>query len=223
MPLVESAMIASDPVDSFILPAAAMQQNTTQVFKKFSIVLADPPWEYNDKNCNGAAGQQYKTLKQPDLCGLGEHVKAMTQRDALLFLWATMPLIPEALELIDAWGFEYKTVAFVWLKRNKVNLSTWFFGLGRWTRGNAEIVMLAKRGKPSRVANNVFQLIEAPVARHSAKPPVTKDRIVQLAGDLPRIELFARESTPGWVPVGNEIDGRDIREALPAIASQVTA
>ena len=131
-------------------------------------------------------------------------VKRLAEKDCLLFLWATFPQLPEALRLIKAWGFTFKTVAFVWLKRNRKSPS-WFYGLGYWTRGNAEICLLAKRGKPKRHRAGVHQFIISPVEEHSKKPDVTRDKIVELAGDLSRVELFARQKTPGWDVWGNEV------------------
>ena len=110
--------------------------------------------------------------------------------DSALFLWATFPQLPEALRLIEAWGFTYKSVAFVWLKKNK-KADSWFYGLGFWTRGNAEICLLATKGPP----------IEA----HSKKPDEARDKIISLMGDLPRVELFARQTPPGWAVWGNEV------------------
>ena len=120
-----------------------------------------------------------------ELCALP--VKRLAEKDCLLFLWATFPQLPEALQLIKAWGFTFKTVAFVWLKRNKKS-PTWFYGLGYWTRGNAEICLLAKRGKPKRHSAGVHQFIISPVEEHSKKPDVTRDKIVELAGDLSRTD-----------------------------------
>ena len=137
-----------------------------------------------------------------ELCALP--VERLAEKDCLLFLWATFPQLPEALQLIKAWGFTFKTVAFVWLKRNKKS-PTWFYGLGYWTRGNAEICLLAKRGKPKRRSASVHQFIISPVEEHSKKPDVTRDKIVELAGDLSRVELFARQKTPGWDVWGNEV------------------
>ena len=138
-----------------------------------------------------------------ELCALpGE---TLAEKDCLLFLWATFPQLPEALRLIRAWGFTFKTVAFVWLKLNKKS-PTWFYGLGYWTRGNAEICLLAKRGKPKRRSAGVHQFIIPPVEEHSKKPDVTRDKIIELAGDLPRVELFARQKAPGWDVLGNEVD-----------------
>ena len=114
-----------------------------------------------------------------------------------MFLWATFPQLREALELIEAWGFKYKTVAFVWLKKNKV-ADSWFYGLGFWTRGNAEICLLATKGKPKRQSPAVHQFIISPIEAHSKKPDEARNKIVHLMGDVPRIELFARQSPEGW-------------------------
>lgn len=136
-------------------------------------------------------------------------VSDLADTDCALFLWATFPQLPEALRLIRAWGFSYKTVAFVWLKTNR-KARTWFYGLGFWTRSNAEICLLATKGHPKRQAANIHQLIVCPVERHSKKPDEARDRIEALMGDLPRIELFARQETPGWEEWGNEVNS-DIR------------
>lgn len=138
-----------------------------------------------------------------ELCALS--VPELAEKDCLLFLWATFPQLPEALRLIKAWGFSYKTVAFVWLKLNKKS-PTWFFGLGYWTRGNAELCLLAKRGEPKRQSASVHQFIISPIEQHSKKPDITRDKIVELAGDLPRVELFARQTVPGWDAWGNEVE-----------------
>ena len=113
-------------------------------------------------------------------------------------------ILPEALRLINAWGFQYKTVAFVWLKRNRKN-PTWFYGLGYWTRGNAEICLLATKGKPKRQSAGVHQFIISPIEQHSKKPDEARQKILALMGDLPRLELFARQKAPGWDVWGNEI------------------
>ena len=138
-----------------------------------------------------------------ELCALP--VESLAAKDCLLFLWATFPMLPEALRLIKAWGFSFKTVAFVWLKQNRKS-PTWFYGLGCWTRGNVEICLLAKRGNPKRHSASVHQFIISPIGQHSKKPDVTRDKIVELAGDLPRVELFARQKIPGWDVWGNEVE-----------------
>lgn len=145
-------------------------------------------------------------------------VQSLAADDCVLFLWVTWPTLEEGLELIKCWGFQYKTCGFLWAKRNKKNLLSWFWGMGHWTRANTEPCLLATRGNPKRINAGVHQLIEAPVTRHSEKPTITHDRIVKLCGDLPRIELFARTSMPGWDVLGNEIDGTDIRDVLKKAA-----
>ena len=115
-----------------------------------------------------------------------------------------MPKLDECFEVIKAWGFEYKTVAFTWVKRNK-KAPSWFWGMGRWTRANAELCLLATRGKPKRISAAVSSIIDTPIEGHSKKPDIVRDRIIQLVGDLPRLELFARQKTEGWDVWGNEV------------------
>lgn len=169
---------------------------------KYQIIYADPPWQYECGKVQGAAKNHYSTMSIDDLCALP--VEDLAENDCVLFMWATFPKLPEALQLIKAWGFQYKTVAFVWLKQNPKSL-TWFYGLGFWTRGNAEICLLATKGKPKRRSPKVHQFIIAPRERHSKKPDITRDKIIDLVGDLPRVELFARQKIDGWDSWGNEI------------------
>ena len=138
-----------------------------------------------------------------ELCALP--VADLAAKDSALFLWATFPQLPEALRLIQAWGFTYKSVAFVWLKQNRKSPG-WFYGLGFWTRGNAEVCLLATRGHPKRQAANVHQFIISPVREHSRKPEEAREKIVALMGNLPRVELFARQSPSGWDVWGNEVE-----------------
>ena len=107
-------------------------------------------------------------------------VHLLAAKDCTLFLWVTFPLLKEAWPVLDAWGFTYKSVAFVWVKLNR-KASTLFTGMGYWTRANAEICLLATK-----------------------KPEEARSRIVRLMGDVPRIELFARSRAPGWDVWGNE-------------------
>ena len=137
-----------------------------------------------------------------EICKLD--VAGVAADNCVLFLWATFPQIQEALQVIKAWGFQYKTVAFVWLKQNKSGKG-WFFGLGFWTRGNAEICLLATKGKPHRKSARVHQFITSPLRGHSQKPDEAREKIVELMGDLPRLELFARNGTDGWDVWGNEV------------------
>lgn len=138
-----------------------------------------------------------------EICSLP--VFDISAENSVLFLWVTFPNLQEAFRVIEAWGFSYRTVAFVWVKRNKKTLS-WFMGLGYWTRANAEICLLAAKGNPKRLSKSVRQIIDSPIEQHSKKPDETRERIVDLMGDLPRIELFARQKTDGWDVWGNEVE-----------------
>jgi N6-adenosine-specific RNA methylase IME4 len=172
--------------------------------KKYKIIYADPPWFYKDPKQNrGGATRHYSTMKKADIEALP--VKDIAEDDSVLFLWTTMPKLLESFDLMKAWGFEYKTCAFVWVKRNKISPS-WFWGMGSWTRANAELCLLAVRGGGvQRLSASVHSVIDEPIERHSKKPNLVRDKIVELVGDLPRIELFARESADGWDVWGNEV------------------
>ncbi len=172
--------------------------------KKYQIIYADPPWSYRDKADTGKRGAGHKYLTQDKQWIDNLPVNEIADDNCVLFLWVTMPKLNECWELIDNWGFEYKTVAFTWVKKNKKS-DSWFWGMGRWTRSNAEVCLLATKGKPKRIDAGVHSIIDAPIRRHSQKPDEVRNRIVKLLGDLPRIELFARETADGWDSWGNEI------------------
>lgn len=179
--------------------------------KKYNIIYADPPWRYNDRKCNGACEHHYNTMKLEDICNLP--INEISAENCILFLWTTYPMLQEALMVINSWGFKYKTIGFQWIKTNKsikdplfICKNNFFFGLGRWTRGNTEPCLIAVKGKPKRINNNISQLIIEPLGEHSAKPEIVKNKIIELVGDLPRVELFARRKTQGWDCWGNEIE-----------------
>ncbi|MCO7118118.1 MT-A70 family methyltransferase [Oscillibacter valericigenes] len=174
-----------------------------RTIQKYQVIYADPPWDYQQCRLSGSAKKHYPTMRIEELCALP--VAEIADRDCALFLWATFPQLPEALRLIQAWGFMYKTVAFVWLKQNRKAL-TWFYGLGFWTRSNAEICLLATKGHPKRQSAGIHQLVISPVEQHSKKPDEVREKIAALMGDVPRIELFARQQTPGWDVWGNEVE-----------------
>lgn len=185
--------------------------------KKYSIIYADPPWAYRTYSKKGqgrSAESHYPTMSIEDIKALP--VGELAAKDCALFLWITFPCLYEALEVLEAWGFSYKTVAFVWVKQNRKN-DDLFTGMGYWTRANAEICILATKGHPRRVSAGVRQVILSHVEEHSKKPDEARDRIVQLIGDLPRIELFARQSPEGWDVWGNEVEsdvtlGKEVSE-----------
>lgn len=175
--------------------------------KKYKIIYADPAWKYNDKLGTNSAkmggyDKYYKGMEIEDICNLP--VDEISAKDCILFLWATMPKLQEAFKVIKAWGFKHKTTAFTWIKLNP-KAETIFKGVGRWVQGNAELVLLATKGKPKRISMSISQIVMAKRGRHSVKPDEVRDRIIQLMGKLPRIELFARKRVTGWDAWGNEV------------------
>ena len=184
--------------------------------KKYSVILADPPWAFrswSEKGKGRSAEQHYPTMRLEDIKALP--VADLAAEDCVLFLWATFPMLKEALEVVEAWGFSYKTVAFTWVKENRKSPGL-FWGLGYWTRANAEVCLLATRGSPKRQSAAVHQVILSPVEQHSKKPDAVRERIVTLMGDVPRVELFARQQAPGWDVWGNEVD------CSPGLASRLS-
>ncbi len=175
--------------------------------KKYNIIYADPPWNYKDKRGNycgregiksgGAAIGHYKTMTNEEIYNLSI-IKDLSKKDCVLFLWVTSPFLPIGIETIKRWGFEYKTVGFCWSKKHKNGKSR--HNIGQWTRGSVELCLLATKGKPHkfRKQKNIKQLVEDIVVQHSQKPDEIRKRIEQLFGNLPRIELFARQKTNGW-------------------------
>lgn len=169
---------------------------------KYDIIYADPPWWYNDKSLShgGGAESHYPCMKTEDICSLN---LPEISDNAVLCLWATYPQLEDAFKVIAAWGFKYKTGLFTWVKLNQDG--SYFSGMGRYTRANPEICLLATKGDPiERKATDVQNLQALVRGRHSEKPQLFRDEIVRLFGDLPRIELFARDKVPGWDVWGNQ-------------------
>lgn len=185
--------------------------------KKYKIIYADPPWQYrvySKKGKGRSAENHYHTMNIDDirLLPVGE----IADDDCVLFLWITFPCLKEGISVMESWGFTYKTCGFNWVKRNKKK-DTYFMGLGFWTRSNSEVCLIGTKGHPKRVSKAVPQVCDARVMEHSRKPSEVRERIVELCGDVPRIELFAREAVKGWDCFGDEIDGADIRDALKEV------
>ncbi len=173
--------------------------------KKYQVIYADPPWAYrvwSKKGAGRSAESHYPTMSMEDIKALP--VEKLADKDCALFLWVTFPMLKEAWSVMEAWGFSFKTVAFVWVKLNRKSCGL-FTGMGYWTRANAEICLLATRGHPKRQAKNVHQVIVSHVEEHSKKPDEARRRIEALLGDVPRVELFARQQPPGWDVWGNEV------------------
>ena len=187
---------------------------------KFNIIYADPPWRFKnwsmkelskrgEKWARRNGRSPYDVMDHAAICALP--VADLAAKNSILFMWATYPKLPEALEVVSAWGFEYKTVGFTWVKQNKSGVG-FHFGLGYHTRGNPEICLLGTRGKGlRRVDNSVPNLLISPLGEHSQKPNDARLRIARLYGDVPKIELFARQRVEGWSAWGNQVpEGNDI-------------
>lgn len=171
---------------------------------KCNILYADPGWKYDNKKTGGShksgAAQKYTVLPVEEICKLP--VPEITERDAVLFLWATVPMLPEALQVMEAWGFRYKT-KITWHKTGRR-------GLGYWFRGEVEDLIFGVRGKVKAFRCQMPNFIEAPVREHSEKPEGFR-RLIETATELTipepkRIELFARKHTPGWMAWGDQVD-----------------
>lgn len=172
---------------------------------KYNLIYADPPWQYRDSADAGnrGASHKYPVMDLKDICKLD--VSEIAADDCLLAMWWVPPMPAEALAVTKAWGFEFKTMkGFTWHKLTKTGKS--HFGMGHYTRANTEDCLFAIRGNPNRKNAGVRQYLEAKKSRHSEKPPEVRERLVHLMGDVPRIELFARSSAPGWDAWGNEVD-----------------
>ena len=172
--------------------------------KTYKILYADPPYyfkSYSKKGENRNATKHNNCMEFNDILQLP--INNIADVDCVLFIWVIDPFLERAFEIINKWGFKYKTVAFTWIKQNKS--SGFFTGLGYWTRANPEQCLLATKGNPKRVSKAVKQLVIDVRREHSRKPDCVRDRIVELMGDLPRIELFARQKVQGWDSWGDEL------------------
>ena len=170
--------------------------------KKYKIIYADPPWSYQGNMMNSSVTDHYSVMTIKDICNLP--VQDIADKDCVLFMWVTYPKLNQFMQVIEAWGFEYKSVAFTWVKKNK-KANTFFFGLGRWTRANPEICVIATKGNIKRLSAGIPNLQVFPIEQHSKKPDKFRELITELVGDLPRIELFARQTADGWDSWGNEV------------------
>ena len=179
--------------------------------KKYKVIYIDSPWTYKDKARAGERGVEYKykTMKINDIYNLP--IYDLADKDCFLFSWTTWPLLENGIEAIKRWGFKYKTIGFNWIKTNSKNHETLFWGGGSYSRANSEICLMGVKGKPKRVAANIHSVVVSPhpgkkKEDHSRKPNEVRDRIVRLAGDVPRIEIFAREVFDGWDCFGDHED-----------------
>ena len=176
-----------------------------RIMKKYQIIYADPAWEYNTKEClaktsilNGELNTHYSTMTLKDLKALG--VQSISDKNCMLFLWVVSPMLKEGIEVMEAWGFKYATIAFIWHKQRT--------NPGHYTMSECEICLIGKKGKipTPRGARNVKQFLSEKRTRHSAKPNEIRNRIFQMFPTQNKIELFAREKHDGWDVWGNEVE-----------------
>ncbi len=172
---------------------------------KADVILGDPPWKFKAWSATGngrSAEQHYPVMDTDALCKM----IPPAADNAALFLWATWPHMPDALRLVEAWGFEYKTVAWVWVKTNASSFGL-KMGMGYYTRANTEPCLLAVRGRMPVNAHDVLAVIMSPVQEHSRKPDEQYEKIERLYPDRNYLEMFARRTRPGWKAFGNEVEG----------------
>jgi N6-adenosine-specific RNA methylase IME4 len=182
------------PGKQFEKPFPYPFRQTNASRRGYGAILADPPWRFRTWSTKGdGRAPPYARMSLAEILALP--VAELAAPDCALFLWAIDPMLPEALEVIAAWGFTYKTVAFTWVKTS--GAGGYPIGCGYWTRANPETCLLATRGRPKRVARDVRQLIISPRREHSRKPDEVRRRIERLVAG-PYLELFARERAPGW-------------------------
>jgi N6-adenosine-specific RNA methylase IME4 len=170
--------------------------------KKYSVIYADPPWKYDNQGPRGGVETQYTTMLLDDIKSLP--VQGISADPSILMLWATFPKMPEALSVMDAWGFTYKTLGFSWIKTNQNGLP--FFGIGYYAKSNCEVCLMGTRGKAHALvkSNLISSVVLSKKKNHSSKPEEVPRRIELLFGDVPRIELFARTKRHGWDVWGDQ-------------------
>ena len=176
--------------------------------KKYQIIYADPPWHFENYVKEKKEGivrppLPYFTLSNQEIIDLP--IKEILDENAILFLWCVDSRIPILKELMESWGFKYKTVGFVWNKVTKNGLSV-NANLGKYTRKSCEYCFIGTKGKCLAKKHTQNQYYPEPKRKHSQKPDAIRDMIINMCGDLPRIELFARNKTEGWDIWGNEIE-----------------
>jgi N6-adenosine-specific RNA methylase IME4 len=178
-----------------------------EAYQKYKVIYADPPWHYNDfRDCpsmGGGVEGHYNSMKTEDICNLP--IKDLADENCLLFLWVTFPCLKDGFKVMESWGFKYSSIGFNWVKLNSDG--TPFFGIGYYTKSNSELCLIGLKGKASElvVSDKVSSVILSKRREHSRKPDEARKRIIELCGDIPRIELFARERFEGWDVWGNEI------------------
>lgn len=214
---------------------------------KYSIIYLDPPWKYNSRanhktRFRGGAEGHYPLMTMKEIAALP--IPQLAAKNAALLMWCTFPYLDQQIKLFTHWGFRYRTQFVTWTKLNKRGYDqpkddpnykpakpyvlyrdglyhSVFFGVGYYAKSNPEVCLMGMRGQVPTISDNATSVILAPLREHSRKPDEAYDRIGQVFGDVPRIELFARYSQPGWDVAGSGVDGLDIRESMARQESAV--
>lgn len=181
--------------------------------KKYNIIYADPPWQFNNKKTGGSmksgAAHHYLTTGMDGLKAID--VKSIAADDCTLVMWWVGAMPQEAIDLVKSWGFELKNMnGFVW---NKLTVKGKpFFGMGFRTRAGSESAIIATKGEPKVKSRSIRAVQTLKASEHSKKPDEFRNLIIEMCGDLPRLEMFARNTPEGWDVFGNEVDGIGIGE-----------
>ena len=180
----------------------------------YDVILADPPWKFEywvpgqgKKNASRAAEAYYPVMATKDICNLS--IREIGNNNSILFMWAVWPRLRDMFDVMEAWGYEYKTIGFVWVKANKTGFGH-FMGMGYYTRSNTEPCFIGVRGSMPVETHDVLQIIYSAVREHSKKPEAQYDKIERLYPNMKYIELFARNERDGWVCWGNEVGGIEL-------------
>lgn len=180
---------------------------TLRPFGGFGVILADPPWSFDNYSALGeakSAKRHYPCMPTREICAMP--VEGLAAADSALLLWAISPMLPAAMEVVQAWGFTYRAFA-PWAKQTRAGKS-WAFGPGYWWRGAAELLIFATRGAPkradTRAARSIRNLIVAPLREHSRKPDDAHTTAEAWFPGARKIELFARAQRDGWTSWGNQ-------------------
>lgn len=182
------------------------------------VVLADPPWKFqrwSDKPNRKSPEHHYATMPTADICAFRVH--ELAARDCMLWMWATAPMIQDALQVMAAWGFGYKTMG-AWAKRSPRN-TTWAMGGGHRLRSAAEFFLIGTIGEPRILSKSITNLIVAPRGLHSRKPAVQYETIERMT-EGPYCELFARNTRPGWTSWGLEVGKFDATPAAQPLSEK---
>lgn len=181
---------------------------------KYSLAVIDPPWNWKEWGVSISGNARRAPYEKLDVSALASlPISRMLEDDAAVILWVIDSMLPQAMKCVEAWGLSFRTVGFYWTKEKPSGKE--HIGLGYYTRANPEQAWILTKGKGiRRQSRAVRRWIHAPSGAHSEKPDIFYRKVDELFGNIPRVDVFARKRREGWDVIGNEIDGRDIREVL---------